>query len=191
MNSTQSSIQIGLLYSDSGWSSDGDLWAGIADASGALLGAYPLHSNETSTDTAELAAVCIACDFIAHRSGVIVTDSLTTVKAVGRERGYTRVPRSADYTTLRDAIRAKLPDGWRVAWVPRELNLADRALAAELRKPPRTEDWAHDDGGKLIIYGTCQRPAGHPERMHQEWRDGKLWAEWSGPVERAPREETP
>lgn len=27
---------------------------------------------------------------------------------------------------------------------------------------------------------TCTLPTGHPGRFHQEWRDGELWAEWSG-----------
>lgn len=47
------------------------------------------------------------------------------------------------------------------------------------------QDWAYDDD-KLIIYGTCQLPADHPERYHVEWRGGQVWAEWSGPVETAP-----
>jgi len=49
------------------------------------------------------------------------------------------------------------------------------------------QDWGYDDEEEIIIYGTCQRPAGHTDRWHQEMRDGKLWAEWSGPSdERAP-----
>jgi hypothetical protein len=35
------------------------------------------------------------------------------------------------------------------------------------------------DGPEDHIYGTCELPKGHPGR-HQEMRDGKLWASWSG-----------
>lgn len=30
-------------------------------------------------------------------------------------------------------------------------------------------------------FGRCNLPAGHDTGWHQEWRDGKLWAEWRGP----------
>lgn len=38
-----------------------------------------------------------------------------------------------------------------------------------------------DLAGDGRIAGTCELPKGHG-RWHQEWRDGKLWAEWSGGV---------
>jgi hypothetical protein len=64
------------------------------------------------------------------------------------------------------------------------------------------QDWYRDDDGRVGVYGTCQLPAGHTKaecehcggpipgrRFHQEIRDGKVWAEWSGPSdERAPIE---
>lgn len=30
-------------------------------------------------------------------------------------------------------------------------------------------------------YGRCNLPAGHDGDWHQEWRNGRLWAEWRGP----------
>lgn len=33
------------------------------------------------------------------------------------------------------------------------------------------------------LYGVCNLPMGHEQRMHQEWRNGKLYAEWSGCTE--------
>jgi hypothetical protein len=32
-------------------------------------------------------------------------------------------------------------------------------------------------------YGRCNLPSGHQTLgWHQEWRDGRLWAEWRGPA---------
>lgn len=30
-------------------------------------------------------------------------------------------------------------------------------------------------------FGWCTLDAGHDGDWHQEWRDGRLWAEWRGP----------
>lgn len=30
-------------------------------------------------------------------------------------------------------------------------------------------------------FGRCSLPARHEGQWHQEWRDGRLWAEWRGP----------
>lgn len=38
----------------------------------------------------------------------------------------------------------------------------------------------HDDPNAVWLHGTCQKPVGHPEDWHHEYRDGSLWAEWSG-----------
>lgn len=38
------------------------------------------------------------------------------------------------------------------------------------------------DGPASQPYGVCERPQGHAGR-HQEYIDGVLWAEWSGPVD--------
>jgi tRNA nucleotidyltransferase (CCA-adding enzyme) len=57
------------------------------------------------------------------------------------------------------------------------MDLAERVICG-------AQDRAHDDGG-LVIYGTCQLKPGHG-RWYQEWRDERLWAEWSGPVKQAP-----
>lgn len=35
------------------------------------------------------------------------------------------------------------------------------------------------DGGE-DVHPTCTLLLDHPGRFHQEWRDGELWAEWSG-----------
>lgn len=44
--------------------------------------------------------------------------------------------------------------------------------------------WA-DEGDPDRAYGRCTLPLGHGDNprwaWHQEWRDGKLWAEWRGP----------
>lgn len=40
-----------------------------------------------------------------------------------------------------------------------------------------TCDWTdpHTPGG-----AQCNLPVDHPSRYHQDWRNGKVWAEWSG-----------
>ena len=42
------------------------------------------------------------------------------------------------------------------------------------------QEWAYDDDDEPFVYGTCQKPEGHPDRWHIEMRNEKLWAEWSG-----------
>lgn len=61
----------------------------------------------------------------------------------------------------------------------------------EAQIPCGAQDWAYGDNNEIIIYGTCQKPKEHENRWHQEWRDGKLWAEWSGSRDsRAPEGES-
>jgi hypothetical protein len=65
---------------------------------------------------------------------------------------------------------------------------------SSLADPCGAQDWARDDDGRLIVYGTCRKPAGHGTRWHQdrEPATGRLLAEWSGPADaRAPAGETP
>jgi hypothetical protein len=56
----------------------------------------------------------------------------------------------------------------------------DLERVREATLPCGAQDWAYDDDGTAIIYGTCEKSKGHESRWHQEFRDGKLWAEWSG-----------
>lgn len=52
------------------------------------------------------------------------------------------------------------------------------------------QEWAFDDDGKLIIYGTCNLPVNHETGWHNETRNGQIWAQWRGPHEaRAPQQE--
>lgn len=63
---------------------------------------------------------------------------------------------------------------------------AEHGIRGQVTDRCNAQDWEFDEEGDLIIYGTCGKPAGHEERFHQEWRDGKLWAEWAGLVETVP-----
>lgn len=68
---------------------------------------------------------------------------------------------------------------------PEAQNASERP-SDEQQRSCGAQDWGWNDDRSVHIYGTCQRPAGHGDRWHSEWRDGKLWAEWSGPVQTAP-----
>lgn len=121
-----------ILYVDAGGRSHGDISIGVADELGHLLEAKVMR--DTLLNHAELSAVLLACDHIASERGVILTDSLTAAKSMGRDLGLHKLASRVDeYLALRDAIRERLPGGWNVAWIPRQRNLADAALESWIR----------------------------------------------------------
>lgn len=125
---------VGLLFTDAGGRSHGDIWIGVADETGVLLDA-DIMRNTRNLNLAELGAVKLACDHIRHERGVILTDSLTTTKFMGGVTGlYKRSSAVAEDLAMREAIMEKLPRGWCVAWIPRLLNLADAALESRIRE---------------------------------------------------------
>lgn len=58
------------------------------------------------------------------------------------------------------------------------LNLRDGLIAW---RPCQAIDYYRDENDRIVVRGFCQKPSGHASRFHQEWRDGKIWSEWSGP----------
>lgn len=58
-----------------------------------------------------------------------------------------------------------------------ECGAEDDAL---VRDPAVPDAAANGDTGHGYVHPRCTLPAGHTGRFHQERRDGKVWAEWSG-----------
>lgn len=123
-----------VLYADAGGRSNGDIWIGVCDSAGVLIDSDVMH--DTLINLAEMGAVLLACDHARiGEPGVILTDSLTAVKSMGRDWGLHKLTtRMDEYMALRDAIHRKLPGGWQVAWIPRVRNLADAALEQHIRE---------------------------------------------------------
>jgi hypothetical protein len=120
-----------ILFTDAAAVVGGHL-CGVANAEGELLASRRLdHAN---TNLAEMEGVLLAVGYIETPEGMLLTDSLDAVKFLAGDSmktPYTK--RLDDYLMLRRRLKDAWPDGWVLAWIPKQQNRAHKALLGAVR----------------------------------------------------------
>lgn len=125
-----------LLFSDAGGiphtDPNGDAWIAVTDEAGKLLEARRL--SDTVINLAEMEGVILATKYATGPSGVILTDSLDATKFLGGGTKHPYSKRIAELDAARQRLKAALPKGWIVAWIPERFNRAHAPLTAQIRR---------------------------------------------------------